>query len=141
MNWTIQFQDQYKWFFSVYFPVNDVTGYAAGTASNAGYQMWGTILKTTDGGASFVEETAGVRGQGLGVRVTTRPNPFISFATVPGHEAERFALYDITGRRVGTYKGDRIGMGLRPGVYFIRALEREAGPRSEGRLGRIVKIR
>ncbi len=63
------------------------------------------------------------------------PNPFVSFTMIPGHEAERFALYDITGRRVGTYKGERIGMDLRPGVYFIRALEREA------RLGRIVKVR
>ena len=73
------------------------------------------------------------------LRIT--PNPFTSFATLPGHETERFALYDIAGRKVGTYKGERIGMDLRPGVYFIRSLEREAGPRSEGRLGRIVKIR
>jgi hypothetical protein len=46
-----------------------------------------------------------------------------------------FALYDISGRRVGTYRGDRIGEGLRAGVYFVRALEGKAG------LARIVKVR
>ena len=48
------------------------------------------------------------------------PNPFTSFATLPGHEAERFSLYDISGRKVGTYQGDRVGEGLAPGVYFLR---------------------
>jgi photosystem II stability/assembly factor-like uncharacterized protein len=110
-------------FLSVYFPSNQ-TGYAVG---------W-FILKTTDGG-TWVEETTEDRGQRLGIRLLAIPNPFTSFARIPGHEAERFALYDIAGRRVGTYKGERIGMDLRPGVYFIRALDREAG------LGRIVKIR
>jgi len=66
-----------------------------------------------------VEETAGVRGQGLEVRITAKPNPFTSFATLPGHEAERFSLYDVTGRKVGMYKGDRIGEGLKAGVYFV----------------------
>jgi len=63
------------------------------------------------------------------------PNPFTSFTTVPGQSSDRFTLYDISGRRVGVYKGDRIGEGLRAGVYFIRALEGKAG------LVRIVKIR
>jgi hypothetical protein len=111
----------------VCFPLNDQTGYAVGDN--------GTILKTTDGGASGVEENAECRGQMLEVRLTATPNPFTSFATVPGHSSDRFALYDIAGRRVGTYKGERIGMDLRPGVYFIRSLERKAG------LVRIVKVR
>jgi hypothetical protein len=80
-------------------------------------------------------ETGEERDQRLGVSIKATPNPFSSFATVPGYETERFALYDIAGRRVGTYKGERIGMDLRPGVYFIRALEGKAG------LARIVKIR
>ena len=66
---------------------------------------------------------------------TVHPNPFISFATVQEHKGERFVLYDISGRKVGIYKRNRIGEGLAPGVYFIRSLERKAG------LGRIVKIR
>jgi hypothetical protein len=69
------------------------------------------------------------------LRLTATPNPFTSFTTLPGHEAERFTLYDISGRRVGVYRGDRIGEGLRAGVYFVRALEGKAN------LARIVKIR
>jgi hypothetical protein len=54
---------------------------------------------------------------------------------VPGHSSDRFFLYDVSGRRVGTYKGDRIGEGLRAGVYFIRA---ESG---DGKPVRVVKVR
>ena len=63
------------------------------------------------------------------------PNPFTSFTTLPGHEAERFALYDISGRKVGTYKGDRIGEGLGAGVYFLRPVGQGGKPL------RVVKIR
>jgi len=49
-----------------------------------------------------------------------RPNPFVSYTLVPGHASVRFALYDISGRRVGVYRGDRVGVGLAPGVYFLR---------------------
>lgn len=64
-----------------------------------------------------------------------RPNPFVSFVTVPGHERERFALYDISGRKVGTFRGDRIGEGLKAGVYFLKPEDRSAKPL------RIVKVR
>ena len=64
-----------------------------------------------------------------------RSNPFTSFATVPGHETDRFTLYDISGRRVGDFKGDRIGEGLQAGVYFVR------GEKGEARLVRVVKVR
>ncbi len=63
------------------------------------------------------------------------PNPFTSFATLPGHEAERFSLYDVSGRKVGTYRGDRIGEGLAPGVYFLRSSDSKDKPL------RIVKVR
>jgi hypothetical protein len=63
------------------------------------------------------------------------PNPFTSFAKIPGHSTERFALYDISGRRVGTYKGDRIGEGLAAGVYFLRAESEDGKP------VRVVKVR
>jgi len=63
------------------------------------------------------------------------PNPFVSFTTFPGHSSDRFTLYDISGRRVGTYRGDRIGEGLRAGVYFLRALDSKDKPL------RIVKVR
>ena len=63
------------------------------------------------------------------------PNPFVNFTTLPGHEAERFVLYDISGRRVGVWKGDRVGEGLPAGVYFIRPEGRDVKPL------RIVKVR
>ena len=63
------------------------------------------------------------------------PNPFTSFATVPGHISDRFALYDISGRRVETFRGDRIGEGLALGVYFIKQEDRDSKPL------RIVKVR
>jgi hypothetical protein len=98
------------------------------------YQAY--LIKTDSlGRSSGVEETAGVRDQGLGIRLKATPNPFTSFATLPGHEAERFALYDVSGRKVGTYRGDRVGEGLAPGVYFLRPVSGDAKPL------RIVKVR
>ena len=63
------------------------------------------------------------------------PNPFVSYATVPGHEAESFVLYDVSGRKLGVYKGDRIGVGLSAGVYFLKPEGQDAKPL------RIVKLR
>jgi hypothetical protein len=68
-------------------------------------------------------------------RGSTVPNPFVSFATLPGFEKEHFALYDISGRQVGTYRGDRIGHDLVPGVYFLMAKERT------GITAKVVKVR
>ena len=81
---------------------------------------------------------AEVRNAEFGMRnaeLRITPNPYVSFARVPGHEAERFSLYDISGRKVGTYPGDRIGEGLSPGVYFLRQEEGSGAP------VRVVKIR
>jgi len=127
VTWTWESRPTHHSFVAVHFPLNINTGYAVGAE--------GTILKTTDGGVWVEEQKAEVRGQKLEVRLKPRPNPFTFFATLPGHEAERFALYDVSGRRVGVYRGDRIGEGLRAGVYFIQALEGKAG------LARIVKVR
>jgi Neuraminidase (sialidase) len=63
------------------------------------------------------------------------PNPFTSFTSVPSHPSERFALYDVSGRKVGVYKGDRIGEGLSAGVYFLKPFGGNAKPI------RIVKLR
>jgi hypothetical protein len=112
-------------FQAVYFPCAD-TGYIVGEGS--------AILKTATGGTGVEENGQGVEGprvQGF----KAAPNPFTSFARVPGHDQERFALYDITGRKVAIYKGDRIGEGLRAGVYFLKPEDREGKPL------RIVKVR
>ncbi len=77
------------------------------------------LIKTDANGNIGVEENAEVRGQRVEGRITAKPNPFSSFATLPGHEAERFSLYDVSGRKVGTFRGDRVGEGLAPGVYFV----------------------
>jgi hypothetical protein len=63
------------------------------------------------------------------------PNPFASFASVLGHSSDRFALFDISGRKVGTYRGDRVGSDVHQGVYFLRP---ESGG---GRPVRVVKVR
>jgi hypothetical protein len=95
------------------------------------------LIKTdTLGRSSGVEEETGrstVNVQRSTFKIT--PNPFVSFARVPGHEGERFSLYDVVGRKVGTYPGDRVGEGLRAGVYFLRP---EGG---NGALLRLVKVR
>jgi hypothetical protein len=96
------------------------------------YQVY--LIKTDANGNVGTERGQGFEGPRVqGVKIT--PNPFISFATLPGHEKERFSLYDISGRKVGICKGDRIGEGLRAGVYFIRA---ESG---DGKPVRVVKVR
>jgi len=128
VTWVSQPSPMNEFLYSVQFPSNAQTGYAVG--------VYGTILKTTDGGdgPSFVEEEV-FSSSASRPASSVRPNPFTSFATIPGHSSVRFALYDISGRRVGVYKGDRIGEGLRAGVYFLRAESGDAKP------FRIVKVK
>jgi outer membrane protein assembly factor BamB len=92
------------------------------------------LIKTDANGNVGVEEQAGSRQKAVG-RITAQPNPFTSFAKVTGHEGEGFKLYDVMGRMVGTYKGDRIGEGLSPGVYFLKPVDTDSKPL------RIVKVR
>ena len=91
--------------------------------------------RITASGSGVSEEPAPSRLAPNAFPLTAFPNPFISFSRITGHERDRFTLFDISGRRVGTYKGDRIGEGLRAGVYFVRAIEGKTG------LARVVKIR
>lgn len=84
---------------------------------------------------SGVEEDRSIRDKVDVVSYRSTPNPFVVFSTVPGHASERFALYDISGRKVGVYKGDRIGEGLPVGVYFLKPEGKETKPL------RIVKLR
>jgi len=63
------------------------------------------------------------------------PNPFVAFATVPGQEGDWFEMYNVAGRKVGTYRGERIGFDVPPGVYFLRAAGKTSPP------VRVVKVR
>jgi hypothetical protein len=83
---------------------------------------------------SGVEEEKGVEGSKAHACPAT-PNLFRSFASVPGHERERFALYDLSGKRVGTYPGNRIGSDVPPGVYFLRPEGHDSKPLQ------VVKVR
>jgi hypothetical protein len=91
------------------------------------------LIKTDANGSIGVQEPGSGRKVAAG-SIRTVPNPFVSFARVPGHEAEQFELYDISGKLVGTYRGDRVGEGLSPAVYFIKL---DAEP---GRSLRVVKV-
>jgi len=125
--WVSQNSGTGEFLYSVHFPLNASTGYAVGYG--------GTILKTTDGGGVGVEEARNAEFGMRNAELRITPNPFTSFATLPGHETERFTLYDISGRRGGMYRGDRIGEGLSPGVYFLRPETGDARPL------RIVKVK
>jgi len=95
----------------------------------------GLILHTTDGGLGVWSEPSPSRLPPYASGLTVSPNPFTSFTSILGHSSFRFALYDVSGRKMGTYKGDRIGEGLGPGVYFIRRDDPDFKPL------RIVKVR
>jgi hypothetical protein len=93
------------------------------------------VIKTDPNGIVGVETPVRQLGGSTLRQLKATPNPFTSFATLPGHEGERFSLYDISGRKVGTFPGDRIGEGLAPGVYFLRSSDNKDKPL------RIVKVR
>lgn len=93
--------------FDLQFPADGDTGYAVGATG---------ILKTTDGGGTFVEERFQNRIEAL---VYAVPNPFVSHTCIPGKENEAYIVRDVTGRNVGTYPGHTIGGDLEPGIYFV----------------------
>jgi hypothetical protein len=82
-----------------------------------------------------VEEKASIPSTVSHFPFSVHPNPFASLARVPGHVTENFELYDISGRRIGIYRGDRIGQDLGPGVYFLKLEHGHAKP------FRIVKVK
>ena len=118
-------------------------GRSAQLTSDGGYIIAGytdslggdiCLIKTDANGSVSVEEPGSGRQMAAGSRRAT-PNPFTSFATIPGHEGERFSVYDISGKLVGTYLGNRVGEGLSPAVYFIKPQDEHSGSL------RVVKVR
>ena len=88
----------------------------------------------------YVRDLIGVEEGAVSLFVPRRsfsvsPNPFTFFARVTGCEQGSFALFDVSGRRMGIFPGDRIGEGLIPGIYFLQAVGGDSKPL------RIMKVR
>jgi hypothetical protein len=79
------------------------------------------LIKTDANGNVGVAEPLTVNRSSQ-ARLLAQPNPFTSVTRVPGHEREYFAVSDVTGRQVAVSRGDRVGAGLRSGVYFLSAV-------------------
>lgn len=97
------------------------------------YQRFYPAHREWGGAVGAEEQPAPVPELRSGIKVI--PNPFRTQAKVPGGEGERFALYDVSGWLAGSYPGERIGMDVPPGVYFLRP----ETPRKT--LQRVVKVR
>ena len=77
------------------------------------------LVKTDANGNVGIEEPSTPQLANSRTAFRVQPNPFSSFAAVPGHETESFILSDVSGRKVAICNGNRIGKGLPPGVYFL----------------------
>ncbi|HEX7320200.1 MAG TPA: hypothetical protein VF399_07585 [bacterium] len=107
---------------------------AAGSiySSGTGYDVY--VVKTDPNGNVGIKENRCVSGNMENGRLRIIPNPFRSYAAIAGRERTRVLVYDIQGRCVGTYSGNRIGEALCPGVYFAKLENTDA-------TARVVKIR
>jgi hypothetical protein len=129
--------------------VNFECGYSIQQTTDGGYIVAGStnsygsgtpnynnvyLIKMDASGNATVEENK-IRVQSVNSRIQAIPNPFTSFARIPGYEKDDFSLSDITGRLIGKYRGERIGENLPAGVYFIIPQNKNLKPI------RIVKIR
>jgi hypothetical protein len=91
------------------------------------------VIKTDANGSLAVEEPRAARTATAG-SLSIVPTPFSSCARVVGREAEQFGLYDISGKLVRTCRGDRVGAGIAPAVYFVKSF-------ADGTSQRVVKTR
>lgn len=110
-----------------------VCGLADLDASNAGIDYDYVTVKYREAGAAVAAAAPSARAV-RALRVV--PNPFATFAAVPGHEGERFDIYDPAGRHVGACRGDRVAADMRPGVYFLVPADPASAPALH-----VVKVR
>lgn len=99
-------------------------------AGEQGFLSWGpnTELVFVSADITGVEQGQPDLSPPFGLPYRVVPNPLVPFSRVPGHEKEVFLLYDISGRKIGSCKGDCIGVGLPGGVYFLKPEGKGAKP-------------
>jgi hypothetical protein len=106
----------------------------AGYTSAFGNNQQVYLIKTDQYGNVSIEENLS-SAQMPNIPLIVRPNPFSSFTTIVGYEKNKFLLYDISGRKLGSYFGNKIGVDLPSGVYFIVLENKSSRP------VRVVKVR
>ena len=124
-NWDTQYTTEYQ-MISIFF-VSDTTGWAVGKR--------GTILKTTNGGVTFIEDDNTIPSQPTEFLLSQNyPNPFnpstsIQYA-VSSRQFVSLKVYDLLGREVatlvdeekpaGNYEVEFNGADLTSGIYFYQ---------------------
>ena len=93
------------------------------------------VVKADANGNVGLERTGAPQLRLAPAPLTVTPNPFVSFAAIPGKDREKYIVYDVLGRTVGRYAGERIGGDLPAGIYLVR------GETGSGPAIRIVKTR